>query len=110
MVGSATQIPLLAGMSEVVAMRRGQAVLDALIDRLETSSEDSKASRASVRVPFRRLTEQDDGRNRIEAVYGAWAPALVQRQGEDLQGGGGAVEEGLCGEHQRAQNGHARQN
>ena len=32
-----------------------QAVLDALIDRLETSSEDSKASRASVRVPFRRL-------------------------------------------------------
>ena len=30
-VGSATQIPLLAGMSEVVAMRRGQAVLDALV-------------------------------------------------------------------------------
>jgi hypothetical protein len=32
-----------------------QAVLDALIDRLETGSEDSKAARASVRVPFRRL-------------------------------------------------------
>jgi len=29
-VGSATQIPLLTGVSEVVAMRRGQAVLDAL--------------------------------------------------------------------------------
>mgnify|MGYP000231595288 CR=1 FL=1 len=30
-VGAATQIPLLAGASELVAMRRGQAVLDALV-------------------------------------------------------------------------------
>lgn len=30
-VGAATQIPLLAGSSEVVSMRRGQAVLDALV-------------------------------------------------------------------------------
>ncbi len=29
-VGAATQVPLLAGSSEVVSMRRGQAVLDAL--------------------------------------------------------------------------------
>lgn len=30
-VGAATQVPLLAGSSEVVSMRRGQAVLDALV-------------------------------------------------------------------------------
>ncbi|MGE2729107.1 iron reductase [Mycolicibacterium vaccae] len=30
-VGAATQVPLLAGSSEVVSMRRGQAVLDALL-------------------------------------------------------------------------------
>ncbi|MGA5545091.1 iron reductase [Mycobacterium sp. NPDC051198] len=30
-VGAATQVPLLAGTSEVVSMRRGQAVLDALV-------------------------------------------------------------------------------
>jgi hypothetical protein len=30
-VGAATQIPILAGSSEVVSMRRGQAVLDALV-------------------------------------------------------------------------------
>ncbi|MBU9765272.1 iron reductase [Mycobacterium sp. TNTM28] len=30
-VGAATQVPLLAGCSEVVSMRRGQAVLDALV-------------------------------------------------------------------------------
>ncbi|BBX16412.1 iron reductase [Mycolicibacterium duvalii] len=30
-VGAATQIPLLAGSSELVSMRRGQAVLDALV-------------------------------------------------------------------------------
>ena len=31
-VGAATQVPLLAGSSEVVSMRRAQAVLDALVD------------------------------------------------------------------------------
>lgn len=36
---------------------------------------------AGLRVPFRRLTEQDDGQNRIEAVYADWVPSLVQRQG-----------------------------
>ena len=30
-VGAATQVPLLAGSSEVTSMRRGQAVLDALV-------------------------------------------------------------------------------
>jgi hypothetical protein len=30
-VSAATQVPLLAGTSEVVSMRRGQAVLDALV-------------------------------------------------------------------------------
>jgi len=30
-VSAATQVPLLAGSSEVVSMRRGQAVLDALV-------------------------------------------------------------------------------
>ena len=34
-----------------------------------------------LRVPFRRLTEQDDGQNRIEAVYADWVPSLVQRRG-----------------------------
>lgn len=36
---------------------------------------------AGLRVPFRRLTEQDDGQNRIEAVYTDWVPSLVQRRG-----------------------------
>ena len=30
-VGAATQVPLLAGSSELTSMRRGQAVLDALV-------------------------------------------------------------------------------
>jgi len=30
-VGAATQVPLLAGSSELISMRRGQAVLDALV-------------------------------------------------------------------------------
>ena len=30
-VGAATQIPLLAGSSELTSMRRGQAILDALV-------------------------------------------------------------------------------
>ena len=31
-VGAATQVPLLAGSSELTSMRRAQAVLDALVD------------------------------------------------------------------------------
>ena len=34
---------------------------------------------ATVRAPFRRITELDDGRNRIEAVYSSWQPKLLPK-------------------------------